>query len=303
MKYVYFKNKIIEEEQARVPLATHALQYGTGVFDSVRGYWFPEEKKIYLLKPKEHFERLLDSAKILGWRLSYTSEALVAALQELVRANKPEQDIYVRPFIFQATSKLTPIIADDYDPTFAMYMIGLGDYLSTDRGLKGIVTSWRRIEDSMIPPRGKVCGLYINSSLARAEASRYGADEAIFLNENGSVCEGSGENIFIVRDGVLITPPVSSNILEGITRACVIEIALVNGISVVERDIDRTELYIADEVFLTGTACQVAYFSEIDGRVIGMGEIGPITKKLQESYFRAVHGELPEYKEWLLEAR
>lgn len=298
MQYVFFKNKIIEEERARVPLATHALQYGTGVFDSIRGYWNSQENKMYLLKPREHFERLLNSAKIVGWQIPFKADEMIGILKSLIKKNNPKRDIYVRPFIFQSGVKLPPMIGQDFEPIFAMYMIELGDYLSTNVGLKAKISSWSRVGDNMIPPRAKVCGLYVNSALARKEAAEYGADEAIFLNQDGTVCEGSGENIFIVRGNVLITPPPSANILEGITRGCIIEIAKKEGIVVVERNIGRTELYIADEVFLAGTACQVAYFSKIDNRKVRAGRIGPITKKLQEIYFKAVHGKLPEYKFW-----
>jgi len=300
MKYVFLKDKIIEEEKSRIPLATHALQYGTAVFDSVRGYWDKETKKLYLLKPIEHFKRLLNSGKILGWQIKNSPEKMCQDLKRLIKKNKPTEDIYVRPFIFQSATKLSPILTQDYKPVLAMYMIGLGDYLDTNRGLKGKVSSWRRTDDNAIPPRGKVCGLYVNSSLARAEAEAAGADEAIFLNQDGHVCEGSGENIFMVRNQVLITPPVCSNVLEGVTRASIIQIARDQGIEVVERDIDRSELYIADEVFLTGTACQVAYFAKIDNRKIGTGRIGPITKTLQKIYFSAVHGKVKKYQDWLV---
>jgi len=299
--FVYFKGEIVEEEQARVPLATHALQYGTGVFDSVRGYWLEQKKAMLLLKPLEHFERLVNSAKILGLAVKETPAEMTEILKKLVKKNALESDIYVRPFIYQAATKVAPIISPDFEPSLAMYMISLGDYLATDKGLKGKVSSWRRIDDTMIPPRAKVCGAYVNSSLARQEAAMCGADEAIFLNQDGSVCEGSGENIFIVRAGQLITPPVSANILEGVTRSLVMEVAGRERIGVCERCIDRSELYIADEVFLTGTACQVAYFSEIDGRQIGDGRLGPITKKLQKIFFDAVHGRLPEYVKWLVQ--
>lgn len=300
MDNVFFKGKVVKEEEARVPLATHTLQYGTGVFDSVRGYWSRKEKCLYLLKPQEHFARLLNSARIMGWHMKETKEGMTKDLISLVHANAPQEDIYVRPFIFQSSTKLAPLLNDDFEPTFAMYMIGLGDYLATDKGLKGKVTSWRRVEDSAMPPRAKICGLYVNSSLARAEAAAAGADEAIFLNEDGSVCEGSGENIFIVRDGTLVTPPVSANILEGVTRACVIALAKEEGIAVLERTVNRSELYIADEVFLTGTACQVAYFSEIDGRTIGNGQCGKMTAQLQKRYFDAVHGKNDLYAHWLV---
>lgn len=287
-----------------MPLATNALQYGNGVFGGVRGYWNSQEKRIYLLKPCEHFERLVNSAKILGMlpakSMPYQVLEIVEIVKKLARKNKPQGDVYIRPFIFQSAPLLTPVISPEKgEPVLAMYMIELGDYLSTSKGLKGIVTSWRRIDDAMAPPRGKVCGLYVNSSLARSDAEAQGADEAIFLNQDGSVCEGSAENIFIVRDGKLITPPVCANILEGVTRQSIMEIAKNEGISVIERNVSRTELYIAEEVFLTGTACQVAYFSKIDNRKIGTGRIGPITKRLQEIYFDAVHGRLPEYKTWL----
>jgi branched-chain amino acid aminotransferase len=299
MRYVFFKDKIIQEEKARVPLATHALQYGTGVFEGIRGYWNKKEKAIYLLKPREHFARLNQSAKIIGWNALHTHSEMTEFARELVSKNKPESDIYIRPFIFQASTKLGPIIGDDLEPTLAMYIVPLGEYFSTSKGLKGRVVSWRRLDDSIIPPRAKVCGTYVNSALARTEARSCGGDEAIFLNHDGHVSEASSANLFIARGGTLITPPQSANILEGITRALAIEIAGTLGISIVEREIDRSELYIADEVFLTGTACQIVYFSEIDGRKIGSGRAGTVVKRLQEIYFKAVHNALPEYASWL----
>lgn len=300
MEYVFFKNKIIEEEKARVPLAAHALQYGTGVFEGIRGYWNGKEKAMYLLKPKEHFARLNQSAHIMGWSALYAPEAMTEFARELVRKNKPESDIYIRPFIFQASTKLGPLVGDELEPTLAMYIVPLGEYFSTSKGLKGRVVSWRRLDDSIIPPRAKVSGTYVNSALARTEAHACGADEAIFLNHDGHVSEASSANLFIARNGAIITPPPSANILEGITRAAVIEIGKTIGIQVSERDIDRSELYIADEVFLTGTACQIVYFSEIDGKKIGNGCVGPIVKRLQEIYFKAVHCELPEYASWFV---
>lgn len=299
MEYVFFKNKIIEEEKARVPLATHALQYGTGVFEGIRGYWNKEEKAIYLLKPREHFLRLNQSAKIMGWSVLYTPDEMTKFARELVRKNKPENDIYIRPFIFQASTKLGPLLGDELEPTLAMYVVLLGEYFSTSKGLKGRVVSWRRLDDSVIPPRAKVCGTYVNSALARTEAQASGADEAIFLNHDGHVSEASSANLFIARGGKIITPPPSANILEGITRAAVMEIARTLGISLIEREVDRSELYIADEVFLTGAACQIVYFSEIDGKKIGNGRVGPIVKQLREIYFKAVHGEAAEYASWL----
>lgn len=283
-----------------MPLATHALQYGTGVFEGIRGYWHNRERALYLLKPKEHFDRLLQSARVMGWEVPYKSDDMVDILRRLILRNKPKRDVYARPFIFQASTNLGPLVRQDLDPQFAMYMIGLGAYLAVDKGLAGKVSSWRRIDDTMIPPRAKICGTYVNSCLARREALEYGAQEAIFLNQDGSVSEGSGENIFIVRKGVLITPAVSHNILEGITRQCVIDIASDLGIRVIERDIDRSELYIADEVFLTGTACQIAYFSKIDNRVIGTGQRGRITAKLQKVYFDAVKNKIERYADWLI---
>ncbi len=300
MEYVFFKNKIIKEEKARVPLSTHALQYGTGVFEGIRGYWNKGDSAIYLLKPREHFARLNQSAKIMGWSAIYDPGEMVEFARTLVSKNKPVSDIYIRPFIFQASTKLGPLIGDELEPTLAMYMLQLNEYFSTNKGLKGKVVSWRRLDDAIIPPRAKISGTYVNSALARTEAQACGADEAIFLNHDGHVSEASSANIFIARSGTLITPSPSANILEGITRGFVMEIAKKLDISLIERDMDRSELYIADEVFLTGTACQIVYFSQIDGRKIGNGQVGPIVKQLQEIYFKAVHNELPEYASWLV---
>lgn len=306
LKYVYFKNQITEKENAKISIATHTLQYGTGVFEGIRGYYVNfndgNQSVINLVKLKEHYKRLLNSAKILGFKPTWRIDELCEITIQLVKKNSPKTGIYIRPFIYQAGEVISPKLSG-IELDLAIYIIELGDYLPTDRGLKGIVSSWRRSSDNSLPCRAKINGLYVNSSLAKSEAIMKGVDEAIFLNEDGTVSEVSAANIFIVRDKKLITPPLTANILEGITRDCIINIAKDNMIEVVERPIQRTELYIADEVLAVGTGVQVAWFSEIDGRKIGDGNQGEISKLLQKIYFDAVQGKIDKYKNWLTEVK
>ena len=297
-KYAFFDGKITNLVDAKVSIMTNALQYGTGVFGGVRGYYNKTENSISVFRLKDHYKRFLSSVAILGCKFPYTVDELVEIHKELLIKNTPNCNSYFRPFAYVSNTKLGPNLADVDELAFALYMIPLEDYLPTDKGLRLMVSSWRRISDNAIPARGKFSGAYLNSALARREAHDNGFDEAIFLTENGNVCEGSAENIFIVRDGVLITPSITDDVLEGVTRKTLIQIATDLGIKVVERSIDRSELYIADEVFLSGTGCQLAWASSIDKRTIGDGKIGEISSRLQKDYFAIVHGKIDKYSSW-----
>ena len=284
----FFQGQFVDWSQAKVSIATNALQYGTAVFAGLRGYF--DQDQIHLLRLADHYQRFLNSLKILGVKLPYDRDQLIELTIELVERNRPQTDCYIRPFAYAAETKLSPNLAatDQFD--LAMYMIPLGDYVDTSAGLQVCVSSWVRIHDNQIPPQAKINGGYINSALARKEAFDRGFDEAIFLNRYGRVCEGSAENIFLVRQGQLITPPISEDILEGITRRTLIELAEAEGISVIERPVNRTELYLADELFFSGTGAKVAWIKSVDGRKIGTGKIGPITQKLKQAYHQLVTG-------------
>lgn len=277
-------------------IQTNALQYGTAVFGGFRGYYNDREKTISVFRLEDHYKRLLKSIKIFGCGFNYNKEQLIKITLDLLKKNKPVTDVYFRPYAYAGNLELGPNLANTtFD--FALYMIPLGEYLPLSKGLRVMVSSWQRISDNAIPSRAKASGAYINSALARKEAAENGYDEAIMLNKDGHVSEGSAENLFMVRDGVLITPSYSESILEGITRRSVVQIAQDMGIPVEFRSIERTELYFADEIFLTGTACQVAWVQSVDKRII-TPEIGQITKKLQEKFFAIVRGEDKDYKQW-----
>jgi len=233
----------------------------------------------------------------LGCKLAYNHDELKKITLDLVKKNKPNTNAYFRPFAYVGNTELGPNLAN-ITLDFALYMIPLEEYMPLGKGLSLIVSSWERISDNSIPSRGKVSGGYVNSALARKEATDGGYDEAIMLNKYGRAAEGSAENLFIVRNDTLITPDLSEGILEGITRRSLLQIAKDMGIPTIERPIERSELYIADEVFLSGTGCQVAWVEQIDKRIIADGKIGPITAKLKDAFFKVVKGEDKKYQEW-----
>lgn len=281
--------------ECQIPINTHALQYGTGCFEGVRGYW--DGTRVNLLFLREHFQRLARSAATLLMKAPSVDEMCDLAV-ETVRRNKPTRNVYLRPAVYKKGTGLGPVMVGVPDG-YMCYMIALGDYLDTAKGLDVCVSSWRRVADNSIPTRTKAMGGYLNSALAKSEAVLNGYDEAIFLNDRSQVCEGSAENIFIVRDGILHTPDRTADILEGITRRAIIQLARDNGIAVEERPIARTELYVADEVFLVGTGCQVSWVRNIDKRPVGGGAKGAITARIQQAYEDAAYGRDPARASWL----
>jgi branched-chain amino acid aminotransferase len=296
--YSYFQGKIIPAEEAKISVQTHAFQYGTSVFGGIRGYWDPKSDNLHVFRIKDHFHRLIQSTRIMQLKFNKTSDELCEITIELLRKCNYKQNVYLRPIIYTSSLQLSPRF-HDVSTDIAIYVLKLEDYLDTKNGLKTIVSSWRRIEDSVIPTRSKVSGGYVNSALAKSEAVQHGFDEAIFLDSRGFVSEGSAENIFIIKNGIISTPSIASSILEGITRNTVMMLAEKNGIKVIERDISRSELYTADEVFFSGTGAQIAWISEIDRRIIGDGKMGRITSTLQEQFFKLVKNEIPEYSHLL----
>jgi branched-chain amino acid aminotransferase len=301
--YAFFQGKFVKTEQAKVSVMTRALQYGMAVFSGMRGYYNSEKGILSLFKLDDHYERFLNALKILGVSIQYNKEELKDITIKLAKKNRPQTDVYFRPYAYAASCNLSPNLKEDSVFAFALYSIRLGNYLPTDKGLSVMVSSWRRPSDNAIPGRGKISGAYINSALARKDAADFGFDEAIFLTEDGHIAEGTGENLFIVRDSVLITPPETDDILEGITRRTIIQLAKDNNIPVVARRIDRSELYICDEAFFSGTACQVAWIKKVDNRVVGSGKRGPITARLQDLYFSVVHGEVERYHPWITQIK
>ncbi len=298
LPYAYFEEAFVPFEDAKVSVATHALQYGTGVFGGIRGYLSADGQSINIFRLTDHCERIIQSAALLKIKLPFNRTELAEMVVALTEKNRPDKNVYYRPFAYKAGLDLTPTLSSVADG-FALYMLALDEYYSDERGLKVMVSPWRRVSDTMIPARGKVSGAYVNSSLANDDARTFGFDEAIMLNEQGKISEGSAANIFMVRRGVLITPPVTADILEGITRRTVLQLAADLGIASETRDIDRTELYVADELFFCGTGAQITAISQVDGRMVAGGSRGEITRRLAERFFAMVRGELPEYAAWL----
>jgi branched-chain amino acid aminotransferase len=294
----FFEKRFVPLSEAKIGIMTHALHYGTACFEGIRGNWESEKKQLYLFRVEDHFRRLKKSCHIMKISLPYSVDELCRFTVELAEKNGYQEDIYIRPLAYKS-SQVVGVRLHNLEDDFFMFVIPFGPYLDISKGCRCCVSTWRRIDDNMIPPRAKVTGLYANSALAKTEAWENGFDEAILLNQNGHVSEGSGENIFLVVDGRLVTPPSSDNILVGITRNTIIELAKNElGIDTVERSIGRNELYIADECFLTGTAAHVTPVVEIDHRRIGEGAVGKITKKLQQVYFDVVRGKNPKYMDW-----
>ncbi len=299
---VYAGREFRRYEDAKVGLLTHGLQYGTGCFEGIRGYWQPEEKELFLVLLRDHFDRLAVSAKILTLAYSESVDQLIDITTELCVRNGYRRDVYVRPFVYKAAEDIGVRLHNVPD-ALAIVPIPYTQYLDSTRGVNVCVSSWRRADDTMAPPRAKITGLYVNSALAKSEAVQNGYDEAILLSHDGHVSEGSAENLFLVRRGVLYTPDPSQNVLEGVTRRVIMELAAEElGMEIVERSIDRGELYAAEELFFTGTAVGVVSIASVDRRLVGDGELGPVTKRLSELYARIVTGREPRYESWLTRA-
>lgn len=304
--HAFFEGQYVNLEDAKISVMTHGFNYGTGVFEGIRGYWNADDEQMYLFRTADHFERLHKSARVLRMDLHQTLDELVEIAVKVVAAGDFREDVYVRPLVYKSALQigLGMVRPSDNGPTliedeFALFAVPFGNYLEVDKPIRCTISSWRRINDNMIPARAKVTGLYVNSAVAKTEAVEDGYDEAIMLTDDGHVSEGTGENLFLVRDGVLITPIVSDDVLEGITRATIIQIARDEmSLSTIERSVDRTELYIADELFLVGTGAQISPVEEIDGRMIGSGGIGALTRSLQDLYFDIVRGRSDKYRDW-----
>ena len=296
--YAFLRGEYIPLSEAKVGIMTHALHYGTGVFEGIRGNWNEEKQAIYIFRMREHYERLLRGCRMMMIDLPYSLEDLCDITVEVVGRGGFTEDLYIRPLAYKSAEKVANLKLQDLENDFCLMAVPFGSYLGTDI-LRCCTSSWRRVDDPMIPARFKISGIYVNSILAKTEATLAGFDEAILLNQDGHVCEGSGENIFLAFDGKLYTPPIEDNVLPGITRDTVMQLCESElGIEVIEARLDRSQLYIADECFLTGTAAHVTPVVEVDHRNIGDGTVGPISGKVQKLYFDVVVGRSPKYIQW-----
>lgn len=295
--FAYFRKRIVPLEEAKVGIMTHALNYGTGCFEGIRGNWNAEDEQIYLFRVREHYERLMRSAQILRIEIQESVDELCDITLEVVRRSSFQEDVYVRPLAYKS-AEFIGVQLHDLEDDLSIFVAPFGAYLE-DRGIRCRTSSWRRIPDTAIPGRAKVTGAYVNSALAHTEAKDDGYDEAIMLTQEGNVSEGPGENIFIVSSGQLVTPESTEGILVGITRNTVMELAKRElGMDTIERRIPRSELYLADECFLTGTAAHLTPVVEIDHRSIANGGVGPITQRLRDLYFDIIRGRHARYRHW-----
>ena len=294
----YFEGDYVAMRDARVSVMTHAFMYGTAVFEGIRAYWNAEQGVLYGLKLREHMERIRRNAGILLMSDLPPVDELVRIVVETVRRNGFRQDTYIRPCFYKSGTTIG-VRLHDLAHELVVIALPFGNYIDTDNGVRIMTSSWRRNADDAIPARGKIVGGYVNMALQKSEAQLNGFDEALVLTPDGHASEASAANLFVVRDGILITPPVSDDILEGVTRKAILELAEVLGIPTELRSIDRSEIYVADEIFLCGTGVQLSPVVELDHRPIAGGAIGPITKQLHGAYFAAVRGRDSRFAHWL----
>jgi branched-chain amino acid aminotransferase len=294
----YFEGAFVPMKDAKVSIMTHAFMYGTATFEGIRAYWNEEQGKLFGLKVREHVERIRQSCRILLMKDIPTVDELTRLIIETVRRNGFREDVYIRPSFYKST-KAIGVRLHDLDNELYIITLPFGNYIDTANGVRLMTSSWRRNADEALPARGKIVGGYVNMAFQKSEAELNGFDEAVVLTAGGHVNESSAANIFVVRDGVALTPPVSDDLLEGVTRKGLIELMANEGIPTVERSIDRSELYIADEIFVCGTGVQVSPVVEVDHRPVGSGEVGPVARLVRDRYFDAVRGRLPEYEHWL----
>jgi branched-chain amino acid aminotransferase len=294
----YLDGRYLPMEEATISVATHAFNYGTGCFEGIRGYWSADRERVYIVKLLDHFRRLANSARMLRLDIGLNPEELGAIAVELVRRTGYREDVYIRPIAYKSSPVIRVGLLGLQD-SFCCFTAPMGAYYDLTKGLSVTISGWRRNDDNAIPARAKITGGYVNAALAIADAQDAGFDEAILLTQDGHVSEGSSSNLFMVSNGTLITPEVTDDILVGITRGCVIEVAAKLGLPLVERRIDRTELFMADELFLCGTGVQVSPVTSVDGRRIGDGKMGLVTRSVQDLYLAAVHGEVDDLIEWL----
>ena len=298
-KHAYFKGKIVPYSEAKVGVLTHALNYGTAAFAGIRAYWNEQDKQLYIFRAADHYRRFLNSAKLLCMQLDQTPESLTQLTVDLLRVDDYHQDIYIRPLAYKA-DEIIGVKLHGLHEELSICAIPFDKYLDDDTNAHVTISSWRRVDDNIIPARGKIAGAYANSAFIKTDAVRAGFDEALVLTQEGHISEGSAMNFFMLRDGLLITPPVTENILEGISRRSVFELAQEElKLTVVERPVDRTEVYLCEELFLTGTAAQITAVTRVDYRTVGNGKMGPITAQLYQLYQDILRGRVTKYLHWL----
>lgn len=295
--FAYIRKKICKTDDAVVSIQCKALQYGLGCFSGIRGFWNTSKKNLYLFRIKDHFDRFEESAKILGMQMELTFPQFEKVILDLLKKNKVKEDVYIRPTLYSGSTQLTPRFDNEGDDV-AIYMISLKEYFKAGEGLNVCISSWRRFDDDVFSVKAKMTGAYSSSALAKTEAIKNGFDEPIFMNRDGKICEASGANIFGIKDGVVWTPPLGSNILNGITRRSLVSLFGYIDVKVREENFDRSMLYTFDELFLSGTAAKVAAIRSVDRRLIGNGKEGPLTKKIGNLYTKAALSELKGFEQW-----
>ena len=298
--WVFYEGEFARYNDVKLGLMTHALHYGTGVFEGIRAYWNRNGEQLYLLQAVAHYDRMRRSANVMRMTLPYSTEELVNYTIELLRRNQFKSDVYVRPLVYLSSEEIG-VRLHNLNQSFFIYAIPFGNYVDVEGGIRCVVSTWRRVPDQSLPARAKITGSYAQSALAKSEAVEGGFDEAIVLSVDGHVSEGSAENLFMLKDGAFITPPVTDDILEGVTRQLLMKVITDElGLPVLERSIDRTELYTCEELFLCGTGAQISPVIEVDRRPVGNGKVGEFTQELQNIYFGAVRGETPKYRDWTI---
>jgi branched-chain amino acid aminotransferase len=298
--WVFNEGEFAHYNDVRLGLMTHALHYGTGVFEGIRAYWNDKRQQLFVLHAVAHYERMRRSANVMRMTLPYSTEELVNFTVELLRRNQFKSDVYIRPLLYMSSEEIG-VRLHNLNQSFFIYAIPFGNYVEIEAGIRCMVSTWRRVPDQSLPARAKITGSYAQSALAKSEAVEGGFDEAIVLSVDGHVSEGSAENIFMLKDGTFVTPPVTDDILEGVTRQMLMKLIKDElNLPVLERSIDRTELYTCDELLLCGTGAQISPVIEVDRRPVGNGKVGEFTQELQNIYFGAVRGDTPKYKDWTI---
>ncbi len=298
----YFEGDYVALRDAKVSIMTHAFMYGTATFEGIRAYWNADQGQLYGLFIREHMERIRNSAKMLLMENLPSVDELSAIVVETARRNAFREDAYIRPSFYKSTRAIG-VKLHHLDHELYVLATPFGNYVDIEKGIRVATSTWRRNADEALPARGKIVGGYVNMAFQKSEAELNGYDEALVLTPGGHASEASAANLFVVRGGTLITPPVSDDILEGVTRKAILTLAADLGIPTEVRSIDRSELYVCDEVFLCGTGVQVSAVTEVDHRAVGTGAIGPVSRKVSETYFAAVRGNLPQYASWLTPIR
>ena len=296
--FVFYKGRVVPYSEVKFGVLTHALNYGTAIFGGLRAYWNDDEKQLFVFRPHDHFRRFLQSAKLMLMELNLSGDDLLQGLIDLIRTEGHEEDLYIRPLAFY-TDEIIGVRVHDLTAEASIVVMPFGAYNKHEDNMHVTVSSWRRIDDNSIPARGKIAGAYVNSAFIKTDAVRAGFDEAIVLNADGHISEGSAANLFMLRNGVFATPPITDNVLEGITRRTVIQIIREElQMEVEERPMDRTEVYLADEMFFCGTGAQISAITRVDQRPVGTGKMGDLTAHLRKMYFDIVRGRIAKYRDW-----